>query len=94
MRILLLILSAVVFLLLFVFALMNADSVTLHYFLGFEWRAPLVIMLLAFFMIGIALGVIASLGKIVRQRREIMRLKRELRGLARGVAAPATAESI
>jgi putative membrane protein len=92
MRIVLLLTSSVVFLLLFGFAVKNADSVTLRYFLGFEWRAPLVIVLLTFFVAGVALGGFASLGKVYRQRREIARLKRELRG--RGHAAPAMTASL
>jgi uncharacterized integral membrane protein len=58
-----------------------------------EWRAPLVLVLLVFFGIGIATGVMASLGIIVRQRREILSLKREVRSHTRGAAAPA-AESV
>ncbi len=76
MRILLLLLKTVVFLLLLGFAFKNSDSVVVHYFLGLEWQAPLVLVLLVFFGIGIAAGVTASLGVIVRQRREIQRLKR------------------
>ena len=85
MRILLLLLKTVVFLLLLGFAFKNSDSVVVHYFLGLEWQAPLVLVLLVFFGIGIAAGVMASLGVIVRQRREIL-------GLRRG-AAPALARS-
>ena len=79
----------VVFLLLLGFAFKNTDSVAVRYFLGFEWRAPLVLVLLVFFGIGIAGGVIASLAVMVRQRREILGLKRELRRHARATAAAA-----
>jgi uncharacterized integral membrane protein len=85
-----------VFLLFFGFALKNTDSVALRYFLGFEWQAPLVFMLLVFFGLGIASGAMASLTIIARQRREILALKRDLRRHARAVAVPmtATAESL
>jgi len=86
MRILLLLLKIVVFLLMFGFAFRNTDSVVVHYFPGGEWQAPLVLVLLAFFGTGIAAGVMASLGIIVRQRREIRSLRRE-------AAASAAAES-
>ena len=76
MRILWLLLKIVVFLLMLGFAFRNTDSVVVHYFPGAEWQAPLVLVLLVFFGIGIAAGVTASLGVIVRQRREISRLKR------------------
>ena len=94
MRIFFLLLKIVLFLLLLGFALMNTDSVMVRYFLGLEWRAPLVFVLLLFFGIGIASGVVASLGIIVRQRREILVLKREMRAQKRSVAPPATADSI
>jgi uncharacterized integral membrane protein len=93
MRILFLLLKTVVFLLLLGFAFKNSDSVVVRYFLGMEWRAPLVLLLLVFFGIGIATGVMASLGIIVRQRREILSLKREVRSHTRGAAGPA-AESV
>jgi hypothetical protein len=46
-------------------------------------------MLLAFFAAGALLGLSATLGALLRQRREISRLKRE----ARAAAAHAAAES-
>ena len=63
------------------FAVKNAESVTLHYYLGLVWTAPLVIMLLVALGVGIALGLLACLGLIVRQRRQISALKRELKQL-------------
>ena len=93
-RILFKLLMTLVFLLLLGFALKNMGGVTLRYFLGFEWRAPLAIMLLVFFGIGIASGVVASVAVVARQRRELLALKRELRNNTRSNVAPATAESI
>ncbi len=92
MRILFLLLKTAVFLLLLGFAFKNTDSVVVRYFPGLEWQAPLAFVLLIFFGIGIAAGVMASLGIIVRQQREILHLKRELRSHAPGTAAPVTAE--
>jgi uncharacterized integral membrane protein len=63
------------------FAVKNSESVTLHYYLGLEWTAPLVIMLLVVLGLGITLGLLACLGLIVRQRRQISALKRELHQL-------------
>jgi putative membrane protein len=82
-----------VFLLLLGFAVKNTDNVVVRFFLGFEWQAPLVLLLLAFFTAGIALGIAASLAILVRQRRAILGLKRELRGATRTAAAPMMAES-
>lgn len=69
----------VVFLLLFGFAIKNTDTATLRYFYGYEWQAPLVLILLVFFGAGVAVGMAACAGAIFRQRREISGLKRELR---------------
>ena len=93
MRILLLLLKIVLFLLMLGFAFRNTDSVVVHYFPGAQWHAPLVLVLLVFFGIGIAAGITASLGIIVRQRREILVLKLAARRPAHSMAAPAAAES-
>jgi len=67
------------FILLLGFAVKNSDSVTLHYYLGYEWQAPLVLVILLFFTIGTAIGVVASLSFMFKQRRELLMLKKELR---------------
>ena len=43
----------------------------------------LILVLLVFFAAGAAIGVLATLGTVFRQRREIGRLQRELRSRAR-----------
>ena len=50
----------VLFVLFFGFALKNTQEVDLHFFLNYELRGPLVLMLLAFFVAGAALGVAAA----------------------------------
>jgi putative membrane protein len=67
-----------VFIVLLGFALKNGQPVTLHYFFGYEWQSSLVIALLLFFTVGVALGILATLGIWFRQRREVARLKREI----------------
>ena len=66
----------VLFLLFLGFAVKNVDTVRLQYFFGYEWQAPLVMILLLFFTLGVAIGVLACLGKIFRQRREIAAYRR------------------
>lgn len=61
------------------FAVKNSEPVTLHYYLGLVWQAPMVVVLFVVFAIGTVAGVIASYGYLYRQRREILSLKRELR---------------
>ncbi|MES2564532.1 MAG: lipopolysaccharide assembly protein LapA domain-containing protein [Pseudomonadota bacterium] len=60
------------------FAIKNTDAVVVRYFLGHEWRAPLIFVLLVFFCMGALLGLLAALSQIMRQRREIAGLKRDL----------------
>ena len=79
-------LRALLFLAIFAFALMNTDPVTLRFFLGQTWETPMIVALLLFFASGAALGVLACLARLARQRREILNLKREQR--SRGDRAP------
>ncbi len=79
MRYLSWIFGLLLFLLALGFAIKNSDPVTLNYYLGYQWQAPLVLMLLVFLGGGVAIGVTATLGFVFRQRREILLLKRELR---------------
>ena len=60
------------------FAVKNDQPVTLRYFFGYEWQSSLVIVLLIFFAAGAAIGVLAMLASVLRQRREIARLKRDI----------------
>ncbi len=63
---------------LIVFAIQNTELVILRVMPGYFWEAPLVVVLLAFFAAGAVLGVLSVLGIIYRQRREVVRLKREM----------------
>lgn len=65
------------FLLLLGFAVKNAETVGLQFYFGYEWKAPLMLILLSFFILGVALGVLSCLGKIFRQRREIAALRKK-----------------
>jgi len=67
------------FIVLLGFAVKNDQPVTLHYFFGYEWPSSLVVVLLIFFAAGAAVGVLAMLVNVLQQRREIARLKREIR---------------
>ena len=82
MRYLSWLLGFVLFLLALGFAVKNSDTVVVHYYLGYQWQASLVLVILMFFFAGVAVGVAASLGYLFRQRREIFFLKREMRARA------------
>jgi len=63
------------------FAIKNAEPVTLHYYLGMSWSAPLVLVVLASFALGAGCGIIACLGLVVRQRRAANAIRQELASL-------------
>ena len=86
MRYLLWALKFALFALAATFAIKNTDAVTVRYFLGYEWRAPLILVLFVFLCIGAVLGFLGAFGQILRQRREIGFLKR---GQQAPAAAPA-----
>jgi uncharacterized integral membrane protein len=82
------VLSILLFFAVLGFAIKNAEPVTLHYYLGLAWRAPLVLVVLASVAVGVALGIFACLGLIVRQRRRLAALQREISTLGSDTAAP------
>ena len=58
------------------FAVKNAQDVTLHGLPDQTLKAPLVFVLLVAFIAGTVIGLLAWVPTVVRQRREIARLKR------------------
>jgi uncharacterized integral membrane protein len=60
----------VLFVLFFGFALKNTQEVDLHFFLHYDLRGPLVLMLLGCFVAGAVLGVLALTPTVFRHRRE------------------------
>jgi len=70
MKIVTTVLGCILFVLFFGFALKNTQEVDLHFFLNYELRGPLVLMLLAFFVVGAALGILAVTPTVFRHRRE------------------------
>ncbi len=75
MKYLVWLLKAAIFFTLFAFALNNQHVATVHFFFGTQWSAPLVLVVLAAFALGLvlfvvtlALNIIAL--KVVRKYRE------------------------
>jgi len=79
MRILIWIIRLVIFLVLFGFAVKNDQIVTLKSYLGGHWQLPLVFVILITFAAGAVVGVTATVSSLLRQRREIARLRKQLR---------------
>ncbi|HEX6721010.1 MAG TPA: LapA family protein [Burkholderiaceae bacterium] len=69
MRIFTWLIRAFIFFTLFAFALNNQHDAIVHWFFGAQWRAPLVIVVLAAFGAGLGLGVLAMMPRWWRQRR-------------------------
>ena len=76
---------AFIFFTLFAFALNNQQPVTVHWFFGAQWQAPLVIVVLVAFAAGCAIGVLAMVPAWWRHRRVA---KRQLPTTAPTVASP------
>ena len=68
-----------VFVLLLVLALANTQTATLNFVAGYAWQAPLILIGLAFFVVGLLAGLLSALPAIFRLRLENGRLKRDLR---------------
>jgi len=68
-----------VFVVLLAFAFKNTDPVTVRFYFGTQWEAPLFLVLLVAFALGAVGGVLASFGAVFRRRREIVGLRKKLR---------------
>ena len=60
-RLLTWILKAAVFFALFAFALNNQQDATVHLLFGHQWRAPMMLIVLAAFALGLVVGVLGML---------------------------------
>ena len=69
MRYLMWVVKLGLFLLVCSFAVKNTDTVAVRYYLGIEWLAPLIFVMLVSFCAGAAFGVLACLPRLFRLRR-------------------------
>ena len=74
MRFIVWLFRAFIFFTLFAFALNNQQGAVVHWFFGTQWQAPMVIVVLAAFALGCALGVLAMVPAWWRQRRDAQRV--------------------
>jgi lipopolysaccharide assembly protein A len=63
------ILKAAIFFTLFAFALNNQSDVTLRFFFGQQWTAPMVLVVLGAFAAGLAVGVMGMVPRWLRLQR-------------------------
>ena len=62
-------LKAAIFFTLFAFALNNQEDILVHFFFGAAWRAPLIVVILGVFVLGVAVGVMGMLPRWWKLRR-------------------------
>ena len=74
MRLISWLLRAFIFITLFAFALNNQQTASVRWFFGVQWQAPMVIVVLAAFAAGCAVGVLAMLPDLWRRWRLARRL--------------------
>ena len=82
-------LKAAVFFTLFAFALNNQSDVTVHLFFGYQWTAPLVMVVLITFAAGLLMGVLGMVPRWWRQRRAAAQARHAAQSLT-STAPPAT----
>jgi uncharacterized integral membrane protein len=59
-------------------AIKNSGDVVLHFYFDTNWTSPLSIVLLATFGLGVVLGSLALLPRLIRQKRDLARLQRQV----------------
>ena len=69
MKYILWLLKAAIFFTLFAFALNNQQTVAVNFFFGTMWKAPLVLVVLATFSIGLGLGVLLMMPQWWKKRK-------------------------
>lgn len=76
MKLLFRIAAFVLFIVFFGFALKNTQEATLQFFLDYELRGPLVLLLLGFFVLGFVFGIMGMTTIVFRQKRELAKQKK------------------
>jgi len=61
-------LKAAIFFTLFAFALNNQQDATVHFFFGTRWTAPLVLVVLTAFALGLVIGALGMVPRWLRHR--------------------------
>ena len=78
MNALLWVLRAILFVILLGLAIKNGGDVELRFFFDATWQAPLSMALLAALAIGVVLGLLALLPQVIRLRRSIGQLRKQI----------------
>ena len=89
MKYLVWLLKAAIFFTLFAFAPNNQHLATVHFFFGHQWSAPLVLVVLAAFAAGLALGALGMVPRWLSQRAAAKRHQ----AAAQAIPTTSTAEA-
>lgn len=92
MRYLVWILRLLVFIAVLIFAVKNTDPVKVNFYADYAIQnVPLIVVMLATFVVGAVFGLLMTVPMAMRRRREAARLRREverLKALAQAAASP------
>lgn len=80
-------LKAAIFFTLFAFALNNQQDATVHFFFGTSWTAPLVLVVLAAFALGLIVGVLGMVPRWLKHRNAARSTQTTLPAAAEAPAA-------
>ncbi len=86
-------LKAAIFFTLFAFALNNQGDVTVHFFFGYQWTAPLVLLVLIVFSAGLLFGVLGMVPRWWRQRRVAAQARQRIEQPTAAVSDSALADA-
>ena len=76
MKVLIWLLRIVVFVALFGLAVKNSAMIDFQFYFGRQIEAPLSLVILGIFILGVAVGVSTAVVTLLRQRRELGRMRR------------------
>ena len=69
--------GAALFVALLFLSLDNTDVVTIRFFRAATWQAPLALVVLCTFVVGVAIGIAAGALRNARLKRQLRRMRRE-----------------
>ncbi len=94
MKYLVWLLKAAIFFTLFAFALNNQHAATVHFFFGTQWSAPLVLVVLAAFALGLVVGALGMVPRWLKQRAAARRTQATPAGPEASATPPAPPHGI
>ena len=94
MKYLMWLLKAAIFFTLFAFALNNQQDATVYFFFGTRWQAPLVLVVLSAFAVGVVVGVLGMVPRWWQHRSAARKAQQAVPPVAASTpAAPAPADT-